>query len=485
MAENLKNNFGYSAVLTTANYLFPLLTFPYITRVLGVSNVGICNFVDSIINYFILFSSMGIGAVGIREIAKSKDDKNSISTTFSSLLTLNLLFTVVAIIILIFATLAFDRLREYQNLMFIGAFKLLFNLLLVEWFYKGLEKFRYITIRTLIIKCIYVVSVFLFIKKSSDYGLYYFLSTMMIIVNALINILYSSKFVNIRLSFRKATTHFRSFMILGVYLILTSMYTTFNVTFLGFVCDTAQVGYYTTATKLYSIIIALFSAFTGVMLPHMSSLLAQGNITKFKDMFCKSTNLLISLAIPIMFFAIAMAPQIVDIIAGKGYEDSILPMRIVLPLLFIIGYEQILVIQTLMPLKKDSTILKNSIVSAVVGVSLNFLLVVHFKAVGSAIIWVICELVIMLLSQIAVSRTLHEGFPFVSLVKSISIYSPLLFTAFIFNGLQIGNFAVMLISGMLFVIYFIATQYFFYHDGIFMEYTTRLLKIRIKKGKNE
>ena len=160
--SNIKKNFFYSSILTTANYIFPILTYPYVSRVLGVNNIGICNFIDSIINYFILFSMMGIATIGIREVAACKDreERNKI---FNGLFFLNTLSTTIMLITLITAIFFIPELYEYKELMFVGAFKLFFNYLLVEWLYKGLEYFKFITIRTLIVKVIYVVSVFVFI----------------------------------------------------------------------------------------------------------------------------------------------------------------------------------------------------------------------------------------------------------------------------------------------------------------------------------
>lgn len=166
---SLKKNFLYSTILTVANYIFPLLTYPYVSRVLGVTNIGICNFVDSIINFFILFSMMGVGAVGIREIAGATDSSKSQSKVFSSLLVLNGITTLVMLIILLLCIHIIPEFREYKGLMYVGAAKLVANLFLVEWFFKGTENFKYITNRTILVKCIYVASVFLFVKDADDY----------------------------------------------------------------------------------------------------------------------------------------------------------------------------------------------------------------------------------------------------------------------------------------------------------------------------
>ena len=354
---SIKKNFFYSSILTTANYIFPFITYPYVSRVLGVTNIGICNFIDSVINYYILFSMMGISIVGIREIAKSKHDKQELNRTFSGLIILNTLSTSLMLIILLVSIYTIPKLYEHKELMYLGALKLIANYLLVEWLYKGLEDFKYITIRTVIVKCIYVVSVFLFVHKADDYPIYYALLVGMVVVNAIFNILYARRFVSFRLDCKTVLKScFRPSCVLGVYMLLTSMYTSFNVAYLGFVAGETEVGYYTTATKLFSIIMALFSAFTGVLLPRMSSLIAENKFDEFKSLLKKSIDFLMAISVPVILFTIIMASDIIEIIAGKGYEGAVTPMRIVMPLIFIIGYEQILIIQALMPLKKDKVI---------------------------------------------------------------------------------------------------------------------------------
>ena len=176
---SVKKNFVYSSVLTMANYLFPLLTYPYVSRVLGVTNIGICNYVDSIINYFVLFSSMGITVLGIREIAAAKSEKERLSETFTSLLIISGITTIIALIILLFSIYFVSQLQEYKNLLLIGVAKLIGHYLLIEWFYKGLEEFKYVTNRTIFVKTLYVIAIFVFVRKPEDYGIYFLLQVLM------------------------------------------------------------------------------------------------------------------------------------------------------------------------------------------------------------------------------------------------------------------------------------------------------------------
>ena len=450
--SSIKKNVVYSSILTVSGYLFPLITFPYVTRVLGVNNIGICNFVDSIVQYFIYFSMMGITTIGIREIARVKGNKEELSKTFSNLLSLNLVATVIAIIALLLGVLFLPQLQEYKSLFFIGAAKILANTLLIEWLYKGLEDFKYITARSIIIRAFYVIAVLVFVKAPDDYGLYFFLTSFMVVVNAAVNVLYSKKFVRVSFKCTDIRPFVKPFLILGSYMLLTSMYTTFNVAYLGFATDTVEVGYYATATKLFVIILSFYSAFTGVMMPRMSALLGEGRIDEFKRLTNKSVDLLFAFVIPIIVVAEFCAPEIIKIVAGEGYDGAIKPFRIVMPLMLICGYEQILVLQMLSPMKKDSAILRNSIVGASVALLFNVILVPSMASTGTAIVWVICEIVVMILAQYFVNKYIGYSMPVKAVLIRLLYATPIvLLSYFCIRHINNGFVSLAVISLISFI----------------------------------
>ena len=430
---SIKKNIAYSSILTVSGYLFPLITFPYVTRVLGVNNIGICNFVDSVVYYFIVFSMMGVGKVGVREIARAKHSKAELDKTFSSLLSLNLLFTVFSILVLFICVGFVPKFQEYHQMFYIGAAKILANSLLIEWLFTGLENFKFITVRSILVRALYVIAVFIFVRNPEDYIVYFLLTTLMYVVNSAINVFYSRRFVKFSLKHISVSSFIKPFMIIGFYIILTNTYTTFNVTYLGLVRDTVEVGYYYTATKLYSIIMSLFTAFTGVMIPRMSSLLVEGKENEFKRLTKQSVDVLFAFAMPLILISEICAPQIVRIIAGEGYGGSIVPMRIVTPLMVVIGYEQIIILQMLMPLKKDSAILINSMIGAAVGLSANLLIVGKYGAVGTSIVWVVSELAVLASAQCFIDKYVGFKLPLKPFLMRCICYLPAVFAALLIN----------------------------------------------------
>lgn len=447
---SVKKNFAWSTILTVAGYLFPIITFPYVTRVLGVENIGAYNFSGSVVSYFSIFAMMGIAVVGVREVAKVKDNKEDLSRVFNSLLVLNLLTTFVAAVVLIVLINIVPSFKSHNSLLYIGVAQLFCGSLLIEWLFKGLEDFQFITVRAIAIRCLYVILIFVFVRESEDYFIYFVLTAAVTVVNALVNILYSRRYVSFSLSNIIISPYVKSFFVLGIYTVLTNMYGSFNVVFLGDRCGDVEVGYYTTATKLYGLIMSVFTSFTTVMMPRMSSLLSEGKEEEFKIMTAKSIDFLLLFCVPVIVFSVVFAPQIIRLIAGPGYEGAILPMRIVMPLMLVIGYEQIIVIQMLMPLGKDNAILLNSIIGAVIALLLNFTVVPLLASVGSAIVWFCCEFAVAIAAQFFVTKYTRYTIPIKKILKSVFAYIPAIFVCSLINS-SVDNWILSMIIGMFFI----------------------------------
>jgi O-antigen/teichoic acid export membrane protein len=233
------------------------------------------------------------------------------------------------------------------------------------------------------------------------------------------------------------------------------MYSTFNVAYLGFVGGNKEVGYYTTATKLYGILLAFFSAFTGVMLPRMSALVAENNFPEINRLIGKSFDILYTFCFPMIIFFMFFAPEIVRIIAGPGYEGSILPMRIVLPLMLIIGTEEILIIQLLMPLNKDKAIFINSVIGAFVGVALAIVLVRNLHSVGSAIVWVCSELSILISASFFVKKYIGIRIPYKMVFFKFLYAIPYILICYGVISLLNDMIVKLAVAGVASLIYFI------------------------------
>lgn len=402
--SSIKKNFIYKSILTISNYLINFITFPYVSRVLGVEYIGLVNFADNTVNYFLLFATLGINILGVREIASVKDNLPERNKVFSNLVGMNIVFTLFTLLIYWTCISAIPQLNQYEELFYIGSAKILFTTFLMEWFFTGIENFRYITLRTLLIKSLYVILVFIFIRSPEDYKIYFIMTVGIVVINALINTAYIQKFVTVNIRELFAKTFYQKNIMLGIYSIMGSMYLTFNVMYLGFVSNNVEVGYYTTAFKLYSVILGFFSAFTNVMLPRMSALLSSGNKDSFQRMANKSFQLMSTFSIPMIICSIILAPQLVYVLSGEGYEGAVLPMQIIMPAVLFVGIAQILAIQILTPMKKDKVLLIASITGASIALTLNLSIVSSMHSIGTAIVLLCSEFAVTSIYILYVER---------------------------------------------------------------------------------
>lgn len=450
---SLKKNFIYSSILTVSNYLFPLIVYPYISRTLGLSNIGVVNFVDNLVNYFVLISMMGITTVGVREIAAAHKNRKKLSKTFMSLLMLTAISTIIAIIILGIVMYTVPTLFPYRSLLYVGIVKLVFNLFLVEWFFMGLEEFKYITTRSILVKCAYVLSVFLIVKEAADYKIYYILTVSFVVINAVINLFYSRHFIYYSLRDIHMRPFFKPYMIMGVYSLMTNAYIMLNPVWLGFITNTDEVGYFTTATRLHTIISAVLLSFANILFPRVSNLLAEGKQKEFWDKINIAFDAIFLFAFPTIVYMLVAGPDLLHLVVGNGFEGAYLPLRIITPLALIIGIEQILVIQILMATHQDSTVLQNSIIGAVTALIFNILLTTSLGAVGSAIVWVIVELVVMTLSIIAIYRKYNYILPFKRVFSYCISYTPLLLLSLLLYYNLDNTYAIISVIAVLTIVY--------------------------------
>ena len=451
----VKKNFGYNLILTFCNYLFPLITYPYVSRVLGVTKIGVCNFVDSVVNYFILFSTLGIVSYGIREIARCGDSKEHRDEVFTNLFLTNIILVVPALIVLYLCTYYVPQLQPYTAFWGVGAMKILFNVFLIEWFFQGIERFKYITISSVVIRFFYVIAVLLLVREEDDVLMYYFLTSFIVVVNAIVNWTYSKRFAKLSFKHLSLMRYLVPILIFGYYRILTSMYTTFNVTFLGFSSGNDEVGYFSTATKLYGMLLGVFTAFTTVMVPRVSNLLSQKDYPQLQKIADTTFEMLFILGIPLVVFCIFYAPEIIEIIAGKGYEGAILPFQIIIFLLLVVGMEQIVIQQFLMASTSNKSIIILSSVGAAVGISMNFLITPTYGAIGSSISWCLSEISVLITGVILMRKHVHitiKTSPLVKITLMGLAYIPVNYSMVFFLPSLLGMVATIVLSIAVFII---------------------------------
>lgn len=423
MADNIKSikfNFIMNFILTVSNFLFPLITFPYVSRVLLPEGTGKVAFALSIVSYFTIFASFGVATYGIRAVAQVRDDKERLSKTMHELLFINIISMTIVYVALAIAILVVPKFAMEKELFWVTSLFILFTIIGIEWLYKGLEKYQYITIRTIIFKIASLFLVFLFVKEKSDYIIFAFISIFAIVGSGVLNLINSRKLINYTLyseyEFKK---HLKPMFVLFLTSMAIAIYTSLDEGLLGLLSSPEQVGYYNAAVRVKGILFTLITSLGVVLLPRLSYYVENHMETEFHEALAKSTNFIIVIAASVVIFFTLFAKETILILAGENYVASIIPLQIVVWALILSAITNILGIQILLPLKKDKQLLFSVLCAATVDVIANFLLVPKLAAVGTALSVIAAELSVLIVQIIILRQYIKILFSGLQLHKII------------------------------------------------------------------
>lgn len=388
--------------------IFPVITFPYASRVLGASGIGLVTFVLSIVTYFTTFASLGIPNYGIREIAKYRDDQRRVSKVYSEIFTINFLSTIVCTFSYYLMVLLLPAFRSEHVLYAVIGLSIVLNLFNVDWLYKGFENYAYITKRSIAFKLISLVALFLFVHKSSDYIIYGAVQVIALSGSNIVNAFTAKKYV--RLFFKKLNLkkHLRSIMILFSSVIVINIYTNMDSTMLGIISGQKYVGYYAAANKINGVIIGIVTSLGVVLYPRLSYYIKHNLHKEFNLLILKSVRLVIMISIPACVGLFILAPQVINVLSGIGFTPAITTMRIQILIVLFVGLSNLTGIQILLPLGKEKKFLFSVLFGAVVDFLLNLFLIPHFQQNGAALSSTIAEMFVALV-QIYYTRHYMKG----------------------------------------------------------------------------
>ena len=394
--KSIKKNYLYNLSFQILTILIPLITTPYLARILEVSGIGISSFTISIASYFILFSSFGIAEYGQRQIAMERSDKKKYSTTFWELFIYKAITTTISIIFYLIFILSTT---EYTVLYFVLTLTLVASIFDISWFYQGLEEYRLISLRNIAIKLLFTISIFVFVKTAEDLTLYIVLYSLSQLLSSIALWFPIKKFIT-KIS-KKSLRIFRHTKDTFIYFlpqIATQIYTTVDKTMLGLMTGSQlENGYYEQAHKITQVAQTLVISLNTVMLPRMAYLYAKKRFDEIKTRLVKSLRFSYLLAFPICFGLIAIAADLVPWFFGPGYEKVVPLLMIFAPLIIIISISNCLGSQCLTPCGKRLQSALALWLGAILNVILNFSLIPALGSIGAAFSSVAAELLIVFL----------------------------------------------------------------------------------------
>ncbi len=394
MAQSVKVNYILNLINTGTQMLFPLITFPYVCRVIEADGVGQVNFFQSIISYISLFTCLGIPMYAIREIARDRSDVVQMNRTAMEILLLHSMLTLVGYAIVAILCLTVPQIQVNIPLFLILSLTIFFTAIGCEWFYQGIENFKYITIRGLIIKTISLVLLFIFVKSKTDLLYYGCYTVFGVLGGNIFNFFRLRKYIhreNIIFSELHIKRHIKPVLKVFSFSVVTSIYLQLNTVLLGFLKNALAVGYFAAATKVMQMLLQMSACLGSVMMPRASHLIAENKESEFNALIQKSYDFTLAIALPMTVGLIFCAPNLITSLCGVKFENSILPSQIIAPIILMVAISNVFGIQVLFPKGKINIVTLCCGIGAVVDLVLNLCLIPFFSYVGTSIAYLGAE----------------------------------------------------------------------------------------------
>lgn len=391
---NIKKNLFLSTIYQILLLITPLITTPYISRVLGASGIGIYSYTYSIEIYFSMFAALGTVSYGAREIARNRNDRMQRSRLFWEIELLTILTTIICLIAWGIWILFNEKYRLYYEFL---TFYLLATMFDISWFYTGIEQFKYIVMQNIIFKLVGIAAIFIFVRKKDDVAAYIAIMSLTMLLGNMSMWIYLPKFVGrVKIENLEILPHLKETFIYFIPAIATSMYTVLDKTLIGAITQNVnENGYYEQATKIINICKTVtFTALNSVLGARSSFLYAEKKIEEIKIKINQSIDYILFMGMGICFGLIGVSHRFVPFFFGFGYE-KVIPLLILLsPLVIIIGISNCLGTQYYIPagLRKQSA--RYIIIGSAVNLMLNLLLIPLFGSYGAAVSTLMAEIAI-------------------------------------------------------------------------------------------
>ncbi len=395
--KSLAYNMLLNGLLKVSSYIFPLVAFPYVSRVLLPEGVGRVSFATSFITYFVMLAQMGIPTYGIQVCAKVRDNKMELSRTAHELLFINIIMALVSYIIFAVSLLLIPQLSEDRILFLVMSVMILLNVIGAEWLYQATEQYTYITTRALIFKIAAIPLLFILVKTSYDYIFYGILVVFASKASSILNFIHLRKIIFVKpLGDYHIKRHIKKIFILFAVSCATLVYTNLDTFMLGIIKGAEETGYYEAAVKIKVPLADIVTATAIVLLPKMSYYLEKGRNEEFFKTCRKAIHAMIIVALPVSVYFSFFAKESIRFLSGPAFSKAVVPMQVIMPTVLLIGLTNILGIQILVAMGKGKNTLYSVIAGALTDLVLNIFLIPLYGATGAAIGTLAAEIVVLL-----------------------------------------------------------------------------------------
>lgn len=393
---SISKNYIYNLCYQILIIIVPIITTPYLSRVLGVEQIGVHSYVNSIVSCFILFGSLGITLYAQREIAYVQNNIEARSKIFFEMIIIRFITVSLSIIIYYFTCILNSKYSIYYIIFLI---EIIANCLDISWFLQGLEQFKKTVFRNTFVKVLTTILIFCFIKKPDDLYKYILIHSISVLLGNFTLWYYIPKYI-IKVEVKKLEIkkHIKPLIILFIPQIALQIYMVLDKTMMGqLVANKAEVGYYEQSQKIIRLLITIITSLGTVMVPRIANMFANNNKEKIKFYMMKSFDFILFLSIPMMFGLIVISDYFVPLFFGNGYEKVSILLRVISPMLIIIGLNNVTGVQFLLPTKKQKEFTIAVIIGAIVNFILNLIFIPIWKSVGASLTSLFAEIIVLII----------------------------------------------------------------------------------------
>lgn len=405
MAKSITKNAFYNVLLNIASVIFPLITAPYISRVLEPDGVGLYNFATTYAGYFALVAMLGIPTYGVREVSKKRGEKQSLTDLVSQLMSIAAITTIGVTIIYLVTIAVIGQLTENYIIFLLAGFLIYLAPFKINWYYQGIEDFGFITKVSLILRTISVICLFLFVRDKGDLVLYVILSVLGGVMADVWNYTRMRlSGIKPRLTLQGLREHINPLLVLFASSIAISIYTVLDTLMLGFITDYNEVGFYTNAMHMSKVILTAVTSLSIVAVPRVSLYMKDKDYENINILMNKSFSVVSFLAFPAAFGVLCIAPTFVPLFFGAKFIGSIVPLMILSMLIISIGLNNLTGVQMLIGMGFDKLFLYSVLAGTISNFVMNCAFIPLWGAVGASIASVVAETIILFITIYYVYR---------------------------------------------------------------------------------
>lgn len=386
--SSLKTNIFFNYINTITGIVFPVITFPYAARILMAEGLGIVNFQLSVINYIVLFTSLGIPMYAVREVAKYRDDPRLRNSVTVEMVLLSMGLCLLGYVGVWVLGEYVPIIHRQLSLFYLLSLTVLFTALGVQWFYQGIEDFRFITMRALAIRTLSALSLFIFVRTPDDLLIYGLVVVGSTVGNNLVNFIHLRKYISfssVEWGELRVLRHLRPALRIFVLNLVISIYVNLNTVMLGFMQGEGAVGLYTAGVKMSHVALSVITSLGVVMLPRCSNLVEAGKMSEFASVSRKAMRLVFALSLPLAVGLMLLADPVISVFCGSGFSGSVPVLCWTAPIVFIVGITNVIGIQILYPQNRENIVIWSTVGGAVINLLLNIPLILLLSHEGAAI----------------------------------------------------------------------------------------------------